>query len=122
MVEDSMNKLDEMQIYTLVLFALYNFKKDENYLAASELAYVLDSSNFIKFISHFGGTTISIPTLDDISMMIKALLIYQLVDLEHGDFDTVVKSVSKSSNISVHNLSKAYRSLSDTLKSYSFNL
>ena len=122
MVDEKLDRLNEMQIYTLVLFALYNFKKDDNYLAASELACVLDSDNFIKFISHFGGTTITIPTLDDIAVMVKALLIYQLVNLEKNDFDSIVDSVSKASNISVHNLSKAYNSLLNTLDTYNFNI
>ena len=122
MNNDKLDRLSEMQIYTLVLFALYNFKNDDNYLAASELACVLDSNNFVNFISHFGGTTVTIPTLDDIAIMVKALLLYQLVNLEHKDFDNTIDNISKASNISVYNLSKAYNSLLDTLNKYNFNV
>jgi hypothetical protein len=119
-VHKHLDSLNNMQTYTLALFALYNFRQDSGYLVSSELACILDKDNFIKIVQHFGGTTIKIPTIDDINLMVKALLLYEMVDIEGNDFEQTVNTISKDSNISVYNLTKVYDSLCDTMSCYNF--
>ena len=54
-VRTALDSLDKDDIYSLMLFALYKLRDMPEYLALSELCYVLDGSNLPKFLTYFGG-------------------------------------------------------------------
>ena len=81
MIKDSIEALTENDAINLVLYSIYLISKDPEYSTIGELIYTLDKDNFYKFISEFGGTTIKVPTLDELRSSLKALMIYQEVEL-----------------------------------------
>ena len=80
----SMNKTD---IYSLMLFVLYKMKEDPDYLTLTELCYILDGENLVRFLSYFGGMTIKVPESRDLRLVFQALRLYQFVNLEQGTFE-----------------------------------
>lgn len=89
----ALEELDKKDIYSLILFCLYKLKNNPNYSTLSELIYVLDNENFIKFINYYGGQTITIPTITDLNNILTSLL--ALEDLENNDsnLDVILKKL-----------------------------
>ena len=89
----ALEELDKKDIYSLILFCLYKLKNNPNYSTLSELIYVLDNENFIKFINYYGGQTITIPTITDLNNILTSLL--ALEDLENNDsnLDAILKKL-----------------------------
>ena len=82
-IKNELQKLKQIDIWSLMLFVLYNFQKVPEYSAISELAYILDEKNFLKLCEYFGGQTIKIPTIDQLEETIYAMLLYQYQDIEN---------------------------------------
>ena len=84
----ALEELDKRDIYSLILFILYRLKEIPEYSTLSELVYILDNENFIKLINYYGGKTIRIPKVDELSTILNALLVYereQNTDLQLSD-------------------------------------
>lgn len=81
-IKNELQKLKQMDIWSLMLFVLYNFQKIPEYSAISELAYILDEKSLLKLCEYFGGQTIKIPTIDQMEETIYSMLLYQYVDIE----------------------------------------
>ena len=73
----ALEQLDKKDIYCLILFFLYRLKEIPEYSTLSELIYILDNESFIKFLNYYGGKTIKVPNVDDLSIILDALLIYE---------------------------------------------
>lgn len=73
----ALEELDKQDIYSLILFILYRLKEIPEYSTLSELVYILDNENFIKLINYYGGKTIRIPKVDELSTILDALLVYE---------------------------------------------
>lgn len=73
----ALEELDKKDIYSLMLFILYRLKEIPEYSTLSELVYILDNENFIKLINYYGGKTIRIPKIDELSTILNALLVYE---------------------------------------------
>ena len=84
-IKNELEKLKQVDIWSLMLFVLYNFQKLPEYSALSELAYILDKQNLLKLCEYFGGQTLTIPTIDQLEETIYAMLLYQYIDIEHID-------------------------------------
>lgn len=78
--------LNNDDIYSMSMMLLYASKDNPKYSTLSELMFILDHDNFLNFIKYFEGQTIEVPSLSDISESLKALLLYQYVEIEHQDF------------------------------------
>ena len=89
-VLDALNKDD---IYSLMLFTLYKMKDIPDYLTLTQLCYILDGDTLNKFLSYYGGMTITIPTQHQLKLVLQALSLYQYVNLENGDFEAGLKAV-----------------------------
>jgi hypothetical protein len=63
------------------------------YSTLSELAYILDRESLFNFLEYYGGTTIRVPTLQEFNQIIRALLLYQAVNLEDVDFNKAFKTL-----------------------------
>ena len=73
----ALEQLDKKDIYSLILFFLYRLKEIPEYSTLSELIYILDNENFIRFLNYYGGKTIKIPKVEDLSILLDSLLIYE---------------------------------------------
>jgi hypothetical protein len=89
-------KLDSLQltdVYSLMLFSIFKMKDVPEYSTLSELAYILDRESLFNFLEYYGGTTIRVPTLQEFNQIIRALLLYQAVNLEDVDFNKAFKTL-----------------------------
>ena len=118
-VRTALDQLDKDDIYSLMLFALYKLRDMPEYLALSELCYVLDSDNLPKFLSFFGGMTLQVPTLKDMRLVLASLKIYQYVNIEHGEFEEAL-TASVTDEMSVDEVKDIYVKICEVMKNYEF--
>ena len=81
-IKNELKKLNELDIWSLMLFVLYKFQQIPEYAALSELAYILDKKHLLKLCEYFGGQTITIPTIDQLEETLYGMLLYQYIDIE----------------------------------------
>lgn len=81
-LDKDLYKLTQPDVYSLICELLYVLKDNPKYSTISELAFILERESFIKFIKYFGGTTITVPTLDEFKEVIRLLLLYQAVEID----------------------------------------
>lgn len=108
-------------VYSLILFALFKLKDTEEYSTLSELAYILDYDSLLNFLKYFGGTTITIPTVRDLKLAAKCLLLYQQVTVEGKDFAKAISELSVSSDYHLSEIKKMYFTLCDVMEKYTFD-
>jgi hypothetical protein len=72
-IKTELNNLKNMDIYSLLLFTLYQCRKSDEYSSLSELAYILDKQNLLNLCEYFGGLTIQIPTIDELESLLNSL-------------------------------------------------
>lgn len=116
-IKTELKKLKEVDIWSLMLFVLYNFQKIPEYSSLSELAYIVDEKTLLKLCEYFGGQTITIPTIDQLEETIYAMLLYQYTDIEHIPFDEalLLLRVNKNQEKSIKN---CYKTLKYVLSNY----
>jgi len=120
-INERLNTLEKTDVYSLMLFALYKLRDVPEYTALSELSYILDGSNLSKFLSFYGGMTLKIPTLKDMRLMIQALLLFQLVNLEETELEDAIKVIlDKNREFSRDELLKAYDTILLVSSKYDF--
>lgn len=73
----ALEELDKNDIYSLILFVLYRLKDVPEYSTLSELVYILDNESFINFLNYYGGTTITIPKVEDLKNVVNAIMFYE---------------------------------------------
>lgn len=95
-VQKSLNTLQISDIYSLMFFLLYKIQDIPEYATVSELCYLLDGGNLLRLLTYFAGKTIKIPTEEELSILINALLLYQYVNL---DGETFVQAQNKLTNV-----------------------
>ena len=116
-IKNELQKLKQVDIWSLMLFVLYNFQKVPEYASLSELAYILDEKNMLKLCEYFGGQTIHIPTIDQLEETIFGMLLYQYVDIEKIPMEDAIKLIKadKSKEKAIKN---NYKSLKYVLTNY----
>lgn len=72
-----LHDLKEKDIYSLSMFTLYKLAALPKYSIISELPYLLDEANLLKLCKYFGGKTIKIPTIEELMLTMKTLILYQ---------------------------------------------
>lgn len=120
-IKSEIQKLNDNDIYSLIMFALYKLIGETEYSATSELIYVLDRKNLLRLCEYFGGTTLRIPTVEELEQLMYALLIYQYVHIEQLSLDKALALVHKKAP-HVKDLRKTYGVICDTLDNYTFDL
>lgn len=118
-IKTSLNKLKEKDVYSILLFCLYKLKETSEYSSLSELIYVLDKDNFLNICEYFGGQTITIPTIDDLSTLIQALLLYQYTKIDGIEYQEALKLLGDDYDL--RSVKSNYYKLLEVLKDYSFN-
>ena len=75
-IKEAVATLKETDIYSLMLFAMFKLRDIPEYSSLSELVYILDKDSLLKLCEYFGGTTIKIPTIEELETLLYALTIY----------------------------------------------
>lgn len=112
--------IKELDIYSLILFALFKLRNVPDYLVLSELVYVLDKNSMLKLCEYFGGSTITIPTIQDLESIVYSLLLYQYVDIDHVNYDDALQMLGQPSK-NLRKIRSDYKKLREVLQSYSFD-
>ena len=113
-------KLKDMDLYSLALFSLYKLMGTAEYSSLSEMVYVLDKNNLLNLCEYFGGQTIRIPTIDELTNLVYSLLLYQYVKIEKMPYDEAIKLIGHKS-CDLRTVKSNYRKLCEVLKDYTFN-
>ena len=97
-IDEKLEKLKEEDVYSLILYILFQLKKNPNYSVLSELAYVIDKQSMVNLLNYFGGMTIKIPTLEELKVIINALCVYEYVNVEHLNIDEAIDKLELNNN------------------------
>lgn len=120
-IKKSLTTLKEMDLYSLALFSLYKLVGIPEYSSLSELVYILDKDNLLNLCEYFGGQTIKIPTIDELTSLVHSLLLYQYVRVEKMPYEEAVKLIGHESK-DLRRVKSNYHSLCKVLDNYSFSV
>ena len=115
-IKEELQKLKEPDLWSLLLFALFKLKDIPEYSSISELSYILDRKNMLKLCEYYGGSTIRIPTIEELEEMIYGLSVYQQVNIEGKQLEDVLSSLSDA--VELKSVKQAYSKIRDTLSNY----
>ncbi len=116
-VKKSLMTLKDVDIYSLSMFTLYKIKDIPEYSAISELPYVLDRNNMLKFCEYFGGRTIKVPTVEELHSLMYLLLLYQYVNIEGMKYDDAITLIGYDSK-NLRKVKSSYIKLCKVLENY----
>jgi hypothetical protein len=116
--KEKLDSLEMTDVYSLMLFSIFKMKDIPEYSTLSELAYILDKESLFNFLEYYGGTTITIPTIHEFNQIIRALLLYQAVNLEGVDFNKAFKNLE--SEFQTNDTREAYFKIVSILDKYDF--
>lgn len=97
-LREKLNKLHVDDVYSLLLKCLYKLSRDENYSLLCNLAYTLDKDNLLNLLTFYGGTTITIPTLNEFKLVVYSLLLYEYINCEDYTFEEAFEKLNLSSD------------------------
>lgn len=115
-ITGDVSKLKTNDIFSIALFLLYKMRDVPEYSTLSELCYVLDKDSLISLCEFFGGTTIKVPTIDELKVSLYALSLYQTCKSDSGSLATKLSTVPKQYRSQVKS---AYYALSDIMAGFS---
>lgn len=123
MISSDLSKVTDKDLFTMIFFALYKLKDDMNYATLSKLPFLLDKKSLLNLVECFGGMTITIPTMKELTIVLNALLLYSYIDLEHIDESKALRLVANENNnlFSMKEIKDAYTSIKEILSKYDFN-
>lgn len=119
-IKQNLLTLRDIDVWYLILFALYKIRDVPEYSAISELAYVLDQESMLKLCEYFGGLTIKIPTIDELENITYALVLYQYVNIDKMEYEKAVNLIGKDS-INLRLVKSTYIKICEILETYEFN-
>lgn len=114
-IAEALNNLEQTDVYSLILFALYKLKDVPEYSTLSELCYILDGKDLITFLDYYGGSTIRVPTKKELAEVIDGLLLYEEVNMEGKDFSEALKDIDTKD---IPKIKSTYLQISQLLQSY----
>lgn len=116
-IKNELNKLKQPDIWSFMLFALYKVKDIPEYSGLSELAYILDKKNLLKLCEYFGGCTITIPTIDELELLLYGLLLYQYIHIDHLEYNDAILLVNTTS-VNEKDIRNSYIKIKEILENY----
>ena len=117
MISKNIKKLNTTDIYSLILFVLYKIKEVPGYSTLSELVYVLDKKNLLSLLEYFGGRTITLPTIEELEILIYCLVVYNAVNFDGKDYEKVLKELPVESHI-LKQIKSMYTGVQEILSDY----
>ena len=119
LINSNLKSLKETDRWSFILFSLFKLTEIPEYSALSELCYVLDKDNMLRFFEIFGGTTLKVPTISDLETMIYGLMLYEYVHTDHLTFDEAINNLPEDVQKN-RAVKSAYLSIKNTLENYRF--
>lgn len=118
-LKQDLKSLKETDIYSLVLFALYQITDNPKYSTLSELAYVLNNKDSLyNLLDYFGGVTLRIPTKQELQVVINALLIYQYVKIDKITFSIAINKIGDMTPQQLNEVRDVYNKLCERMDRY----
>lgn len=118
-IKQNLDTLKTTDVYSLLMFVLYKLMDIPEYSSLSELVYILDRKNLLKLCEYFGGTTIKIPTIEELQQLTYALLLYQYVDIDRMDYEKAIVLIGHESK-DLRQVKISYNKLKQVLQNYLF--
>ena len=120
-IKEELLNLKNSDIYSLMLFVLYKVRDIPDYAALSELAYLLDKDSLLVLCEYYGGLTIRIPTISELEDMVKALLMYQFIDVENKSYEDALTIIGCES-FEKRKLKSNYLKVKSVIDRYNFKI
>lgn len=118
-IKTELQNLKNADVYSLLLFTLYQCRNTNEYSALSELAFILDEKNLLNLLEYFGGLTITLPKIEDLELLLCGLSIYKAVHIEGVDIEDKL-SQYKQHKFKIEDIHKTYTQIVDVMSNYSF--
>lgn len=118
-IKQELSNLKEQDLWSFMLFVLFKVKDVPEYSGLSELAFILDKKNMLKFCEYFGGCTITVPRIEEFEMLLYGMLLYQYVDIEHRSLEAAIKLLNND-DLDTTILKQNYRKIKEVLADYQF--
>ena len=119
LINNELDNLKNSDILSFILFTLFKLRESNEYSAISELAYILDKENLFKLCEYFGGLTITIPTVDDLEILLNSLLLYKYIDIDNNNFEEAYSNLKDK--IDKSEVKKCYLKIKEVLQDYSIS-
>ena len=119
-IKEELAKLKDIDVYSLMLFAMFKLRDIPEYASLSEMVYILDKDSLLKLCEYFGGLTIKIPTIEELESIIYSLVLYQFVNIDGMDYDDAVKIIGHKSS-QLRQVKYDYVKICDILDRYDFS-
>ena len=118
-IKTELNNLKNADIYSLLLFTLYQCKNTDEYSSLSELAFILDEKNLLSLCEYFGGVTITIPKIGELELLLCGLSVFKSIQIDNL---TIEDSLTPYENhkFSIDEIKSAYLKISDIMQNYHF--
>lgn len=120
-VSEALNALKTEDIYSLLMFTLYKLRDDPKYMALSELCYMFNRETLTKFLTYYGGMTITLPTLRDLRLLLEAFTLYQYVNLENQSFEDGLRALCNA-DFTEDEIKQTYAKVAEVISNYEFNI
>ena len=91
----------------------------KEYSSLSELAYILDEKNLLSLCEYYGGTTITIPKIEDLELLLCGISVFKAVHLDNIDMEDSLERY-KNSKFSLEDIKLTYLKVSETMSSFKF--
>lgn len=118
-IKSELRNLKNEDVYSLMLFTLYQCRKSNEYSALSELAYVLDETNLLNLCEYFGGLTITVPKIEELELLLCGLSIYQSVHIEHTSLEECLIKY-KNHKFDLDDIKSTYINIANVMNDYVF--
>lgn len=118
-ISSEISKLKNQDLYSILLFTLFQCRNTNEYSALSELAYILDEKNLLSLCEYFGGMTITIPKIEELELLLCGLEMYKDT---HIDKLTLEESILKCKNkrFKTSDIKEVYVTITEVMSNFSF--
>ena len=122
-IQAALNSIEKKDLYSMLLFALYKMKDIPEYLPLAELCYILDGESLLRFLSYYGGMTLTIPTMKDLRLALQALKLYYQVNIDEEDNGNFEDSLTllAGEEFTKTEIKEMYMKMSEVISKYEFN-
>lgn len=86
-------ELIESQAFSAALLLIYQLKPIPKYSTISELSFLMDKQTLINFLNYYGGQSIKIPTIEEVTATLRTLSLYQYYVIDKYPWKESLKMV-----------------------------
>jgi len=112
--------LNKTDTYSFLLSAIYAAEVNPEYMLLADLLYALDEKSFKNVITLFEGQTLAIPTIEKITSMLTAMMIYTYCDIDKKPLDIVLRDLGLPYQNT--NGPREYQKLKELIKAHKINI